>query len=264
MDYAAWKLFIDAAEFGSLSKVALAYGTSQPHISRQIGELEQECGGRLFQRTGPRRGADRARAAHRAQGARMDDEHRAACERCPRLGRHADRQSADRQPALDGASAGEHALQAAEGALSADPARGARRSGLATRDLARGRQRRSRDPLPDRAHAPKRRHLSGRDIDLSCQRGRRSADVAADRAASRHCTSCRWCCSAARAAGAITSSRSAPSAAFRSTSPWRRTRSACRRTSSPKAASTPCSDPMRSPPRRRSAACDQRSWSLRS
>jgi LysR family transcriptional regulator, nitrogen assimilation regulatory protein len=52
MDYAAWKLFIDAAEFGSLSKVALAYGTSQPHISRQIGELERECGGRLFQRTG--------------------------------------------------------------------------------------------------------------------------------------------------------------------------------------------------------------------
>ena len=52
MKYAAWKLFIDAAELGSLSKVALAYGTSQPHISRQIGELEQECGGRLFQRTG--------------------------------------------------------------------------------------------------------------------------------------------------------------------------------------------------------------------
>src|SRR5262249_45699912 len=52
MDYADWKLFIDAAELGSLSKVALAYGTSQPHISRQISELEQECGGRLFQRTG--------------------------------------------------------------------------------------------------------------------------------------------------------------------------------------------------------------------
>ena len=52
MDYAEWKLFIDAAELGSLSKVALAYGTSQPHISRQISELEQECGGRLFQRTG--------------------------------------------------------------------------------------------------------------------------------------------------------------------------------------------------------------------
>ena len=52
MDYSAWKLFMDAAEFGSLSKVAVAYGTSQPHISRQINELEQECGGRLFQRTG--------------------------------------------------------------------------------------------------------------------------------------------------------------------------------------------------------------------
>jgi len=52
VDYAAWKLFVDAAEFGSLSKVAVAYGTSQPHISRQIGELERECGGRLFQRTG--------------------------------------------------------------------------------------------------------------------------------------------------------------------------------------------------------------------
>ena len=52
MDYAAWKVFIDAAELGSLSKVAVAYGTSQPHISRRISELEQQCGGRLFQRTG--------------------------------------------------------------------------------------------------------------------------------------------------------------------------------------------------------------------
>jgi LysR family transcriptional regulator, nitrogen assimilation regulatory protein len=52
MDYAAWKLFVDAAELGSLSKVALAYGTSQPYISRRIGDLEQECGGRLFERTG--------------------------------------------------------------------------------------------------------------------------------------------------------------------------------------------------------------------
>lgn len=52
MDYAAWKLFIDAAELGSLSKVALAHGTSQPHVSRRIGDLEHACGGRLFQRTG--------------------------------------------------------------------------------------------------------------------------------------------------------------------------------------------------------------------
>jgi LysR family nitrogen assimilation transcriptional regulator len=52
VDYPAWKLFLDAAELGSLSKVALAYGTSQPHISRRISDLERECGGRLFQRTG--------------------------------------------------------------------------------------------------------------------------------------------------------------------------------------------------------------------
>jgi LysR family transcriptional regulator, nitrogen assimilation regulatory protein len=52
VEYVAWKLFIDAAELGSLSKVAVAYGTSQPHISRRISELERECGGRLFQRTG--------------------------------------------------------------------------------------------------------------------------------------------------------------------------------------------------------------------
>ena len=52
MDYAAWKLFIDAAELGSLSKVAIAHHTSQPQISRQISDLEREYGGRLFQRTG--------------------------------------------------------------------------------------------------------------------------------------------------------------------------------------------------------------------
>jgi LysR family nitrogen assimilation transcriptional regulator len=52
VDYPTWKLFTDAAELGSLSKVAVVYGTTQPHISRQISELERECGGRLFQRTG--------------------------------------------------------------------------------------------------------------------------------------------------------------------------------------------------------------------
>ena len=94
MDYAAWKLFIDAAELGSLSKVALAYGTSQPHISRRIGELEQECGGRLFQRTG--RGVVLTelgqRIAPKVRG--LADQHRAARQRRPHLGRHADRQGA--------------------------------------------------------------------------------------------------------------------------------------------------------------------------
>jgi DNA-binding transcriptional LysR family regulator len=52
IDYAAWKLFIVVSELGSLTKAATAYGTTQPHISRQITELERECGGRLFVRTG--------------------------------------------------------------------------------------------------------------------------------------------------------------------------------------------------------------------
>lgn len=52
MNYTLLKLFVDVAEMGSLTKVALAHGTTQPHVSRQISELERECGGRLFQRTG--------------------------------------------------------------------------------------------------------------------------------------------------------------------------------------------------------------------
>lgn len=52
VQYTAWKLFVDAVELGSLSKVAAAHGTSQPRVSRQLSELEQQCGGRLFQRTG--------------------------------------------------------------------------------------------------------------------------------------------------------------------------------------------------------------------
>src|SRR5512134_3213685 len=54
MDYPVWKVFIEAAELGSLSKVAVAHGTSQPQISRQISDLERECGGRLFQRIAPK------------------------------------------------------------------------------------------------------------------------------------------------------------------------------------------------------------------
>lgn len=52
MHYALLKLFVEVAELGSLTKVALAHGSTQPHVSRQIGELERACGGRLFQRTG--------------------------------------------------------------------------------------------------------------------------------------------------------------------------------------------------------------------
>ena len=52
MNYTQWKLFLDAHDLGSLSKVAQFYQTSQPQISRQLQELEDFCGGRLFHRTG--------------------------------------------------------------------------------------------------------------------------------------------------------------------------------------------------------------------
>lgn len=52
MNYELWELFLEVAEQGALSKVALARGVSQPHLSRLIGQLEQQCGGRLFARTG--------------------------------------------------------------------------------------------------------------------------------------------------------------------------------------------------------------------
>src|SRR4029453_10138166 len=48
----ALKLFLEVADLGSFSKAALARRTVQSHISRQISELERECGARLFQRTG--------------------------------------------------------------------------------------------------------------------------------------------------------------------------------------------------------------------
>lgn len=52
MDKHVWRLFLDAVEFGSLTKVALAHSTSQPHVSRQISELEAKCGSPLLMRNG--------------------------------------------------------------------------------------------------------------------------------------------------------------------------------------------------------------------
>ncbi len=52
MNPASLKLFIEVAEAGSFTKVAATRQTVQSHISRQISELENECGGRLFRRTG--------------------------------------------------------------------------------------------------------------------------------------------------------------------------------------------------------------------
>jgi LysR family transcriptional regulator, nitrogen assimilation regulatory protein len=52
MNVATVKLFLEVAEAGSLSKVAARRQTVQSHVSRQITDFEQQCGGRLFRRTG--------------------------------------------------------------------------------------------------------------------------------------------------------------------------------------------------------------------
>ncbi len=46
------KLFLEVAELGSFTKVAAQRATAQSHISRQITDLEKECGSALFRRTG--------------------------------------------------------------------------------------------------------------------------------------------------------------------------------------------------------------------
>ena len=46
------RLFLEVAEQGSFTRVAAQRGNVQSYISRQIGELEKECGSALFRRTG--------------------------------------------------------------------------------------------------------------------------------------------------------------------------------------------------------------------
>lgn len=47
-----FRLFLEVAELGSFTKAAALRQTVQSHVSRQIGELEKQCGGALFRRTG--------------------------------------------------------------------------------------------------------------------------------------------------------------------------------------------------------------------
>ncbi len=47
-----FKLFLEVAETGSFTKVAANRQTVQSHISRQISNFEEACGGTLFKRTG--------------------------------------------------------------------------------------------------------------------------------------------------------------------------------------------------------------------
>jgi LysR family nitrogen assimilation transcriptional regulator len=66
MNLSLVKLFLEVAEAGSLSKVAARRQTVQSHVSRQITEFEQQCGGRLFRRTG--RGVELTEQGLRAAG----------------------------------------------------------------------------------------------------------------------------------------------------------------------------------------------------
>ncbi len=52
MDFAKLKLFVEVAEHGSLTKASIALSSVPSAISRKIAAFEQECGGRLFHRTG--------------------------------------------------------------------------------------------------------------------------------------------------------------------------------------------------------------------
>ncbi|WP_319243993.1 LysR family transcriptional regulator [uncultured Propionivibrio sp.] len=52
MDVDLWRLFVQIAEHGSITRVATARDVAQSVVSRQLATIERICGGRLFDRTG--------------------------------------------------------------------------------------------------------------------------------------------------------------------------------------------------------------------
>ena len=52
MDINDLRLFLEVAELGSFTRAAAQRNTVQSHISRQITDLEKQCGSALFRRTG--------------------------------------------------------------------------------------------------------------------------------------------------------------------------------------------------------------------
>lgn len=54
MDLRRIRTFVTVAELGTVSKAAMRLRTAQPALSRQIGELEQQTGFKLFDRVGRR------------------------------------------------------------------------------------------------------------------------------------------------------------------------------------------------------------------
>ncbi len=51
MDIEALTLFVQLAELGSMTKVAVAQNSIQSAVSRRVTALERECGAHLFYRT---------------------------------------------------------------------------------------------------------------------------------------------------------------------------------------------------------------------
>ncbi len=158
--------------------------------------------------------AHRARAAHRAEGTGVAGEHRAACQRCTHLGRHTHWQSANRQPALTA-----HPLVstlykrlkqqypliqlAVRKAKALSSRRGSRTAASISRSFIERAHRRRMATLISSRHRP----IWSAQPAIRSHRARRCRF--------QLCTICRSYCFAARAAGAIISSKSAPSAAFR-------------------------------------------------
>ena len=66
MNLSDLRLFVRAAELGSFSKAAVAFGVAQPTVTRIIGQLEAEWDGPLFYRTG--RGVLPSELGHEALG----------------------------------------------------------------------------------------------------------------------------------------------------------------------------------------------------
>jgi len=54
MDLKRLRTFVEVADLGTVSKAALHLRTSQSALSRQISDLEYECGFKLFDRIGRR------------------------------------------------------------------------------------------------------------------------------------------------------------------------------------------------------------------
>ena len=46
-----WQLFLQIAQYGSLTDTAAARDVAQSAISRQLAAIERSCGGKLFERT---------------------------------------------------------------------------------------------------------------------------------------------------------------------------------------------------------------------